>query len=81
MSTTAMVVIGLILLALVVAAIWLHMQRQTQHLRDQFGPEYQRAVEEAGGGHSAESELRAREARCESSVVVCCRRDKSPASP
>jgi len=60
MSTTAMVVIGLIVLLLVIAGIVLYMRERTQHLRERFGPEYGRAVEEAGGSHDAESQLRAR---------------------
>jgi len=48
-------------------AIWsVVRKRQSAHLRDQFGPEYGKAVETFGGPRSAERELAAREKRVKS---------------
>ena len=58
--------IALIVTAVVVAAIivWYAWTRsRSSHLRQQFGPEYGRAVEETGNRRRAESELAQREAR------------------
>lgn len=64
MTTTEMVVIGLIILVLIAVAIWLYVrQRRSEHLRARFGPEYHRAIEEVGGARRAETELQAREKR------------------
>ena len=40
-------------------------QRRTRQLREQYGPEYDRAVDEAASQHKAESELRGRSKRHE----------------
>jgi len=50
---------------LIVAGIvfWLYTQRRSRHLRDHFGPEYDRAVAETGSRRQAESELAHREQR------------------
>ena len=63
MSTTELIIVGLVVVALALAAIALHRRSQSQHLRKQFGPEYGRAIEAAGGRPDAEHQLRAREER------------------
>jgi cytoskeletal protein RodZ len=58
--------IALIVLALLVAlgVAWIGSRRQrTQRLTEQYGPEYQRAVEAAGDPRAAERELEARSQR------------------
>lgn len=58
--------IVLILVALVVGAgaAWFFTQRQkSQRLRERFGPEYQRSVEEHGDPRRAEKELERRQER------------------
>jgi hypothetical protein len=60
------VVIVLVILLIIVAGIafWMYRQkRQTEELRDRFGPEYERAVSSEGDRSRAEAELRAREER------------------
>jgi len=57
-----------IAIIVVVAAVlgigWsLYVQRRRQHLRDHFGPEYDRAVTEIGNQREAEAELAQRENR------------------
>ncbi|MEU9414457.1 hypothetical protein [Streptomyces sp. NPDC051000] len=62
MSTTTLVAIiaALVLIALI-AGVWAFSRRR--HLRQQFGPEYDRTVEAEGGRMAADRELRAREQR------------------
>jgi len=54
-----------VVLIVAVGAIvaWVVMQQRTQRLRQRFGPEYTRAVDEFGGQTKAESELAKREQR------------------
>ena len=59
--TEVLIVVIVVLLA-VVAALAYQRQRSTQ-LREGFGPEYDRAVEEHGDQRAAESELRERRER------------------
>ncbi|OKK17579.1 hypothetical protein AMK16_22555 [Streptomyces sp. CB00455] len=54
------VVAAVVLIALAVA---LRMAARRRHLRSQFGPEYDRTVDEQGGRRAAERDLRAREQR------------------
>ena len=54
----------LAVVAIVAVAAWLLMsRRRSEHLKDRFGPEYERQVEEAGSRSKAESDLAAREKR------------------
>ena len=60
------IVIVLAVLVVVAFAVWAAMQsRRRARLREGFGPEYERAVEEAGSRRHAESELEQREKRRE----------------
>jgi hypothetical protein len=58
-------IIAVVLIVAVAALVaWLVMQRQrTQRLRQRFGPEYTRTVNEFGGRTKAEAELTKREQR------------------
>ncbi|MEW2582270.1 hypothetical protein [Streptomyces virginiae] len=64
MSTTTLVVViviaAVVVLALI-ATLWLSARRR--HLRERFGPEYERTVQEEGSAMAAERALRAREQR------------------
>jgi len=58
------IVIAVIIIAAIGVAIFRQGQkRRSERLREQFGPEYDRAVEQKDDRRSAESELRAREKR------------------
>jgi hypothetical protein len=60
------VVIVLAVVVLAGVAAWVVLgKRRTQHLREQFGPEYRRTVAERGDRRDAETELRERERRRE----------------
>jgi hypothetical protein len=50
---------------LIVAAVgwWIYNQSRSRHLRNHFGPEYDRAIAETGSRREAEFELAQREAR------------------
>jgi hypothetical protein len=66
MPTWAVVVIVLAVVVLAGVAAWVVLgKRRTQHLREQFGPEYRRTVAERGDQRDAETELRERERRRE----------------
>ncbi|MFJ4777640.1 hypothetical protein [Streptomyces sp. NPDC088762] len=61
-NTLIAVIAAAVVVVIVLSAIlWLLARRR--HLRDRFGPEYERAVEEKGGTLAAERELHAREER------------------
>jgi hypothetical protein len=64
MDNNTLMIIGVIVAVLVIAAIvvgWIRYR--TERLRSRFGPEYVRAVEDAGGQRQAEAALQARTAR------------------
>ena len=48
MTTTQIAMISIIVIALIALAVVLYLYNRTKKLRAQFGPEYNRAVEEAG---------------------------------
>lgn len=62
---TNTLILAVVLIALLAAIVaWVVIQRQrSQRLRQRFGPEYGRAVNELGGRTKAEAELRKREQR------------------
>lgn len=57
----AIIVVAAVVLIALVVGLWLMSRRR--HLQQQFGPEYDRAVEAEGGRLAAERELRDREQR------------------
>ena len=66
MSTTTAIVLIIIAIVIVILTIGLFLlwqRRRTEKLRDQFGPEYKRAVDRYGDQRKAEAELTAREKR------------------
>lgn len=63
-ETAVVVIVALLVVGAVVAFLW-KQQRRTHDLRDRFGPEYDRAIDERGGRSKAEAELRRRERRVE----------------
>jgi len=69
--------IGLIVLAVIIAVGFMYMRkRRRDSLRERFGGEYDRTVEQAGGAHRAETILHEREKRVERFDI----RPLSPAS-
>lgn len=66
MSQTVWIVAAVIIVAaLMLAAIFWSRRRRSEHLRERFGPEYDRAVDARGDRAKAEAELAQREKRVE----------------
>src|SRR6185503_21125718 len=67
MSTTTAIVLAVIVLIVLAAAAFLYFRdRRSKQLRSRFGPEYSRALEEAGDRQKAEAWLQRREKRVHS---------------
>ena len=66
MQPEIIVLIILAAVVLIAVAIVLAVRHRSERLRERFGPEYDRTVEQAGGRRSAESELAARQRRVDS---------------
>ena len=63
-----LIVLAVAVIAVIAAITWLHRRRRraaTAGLRQRFGPEYQRAVQQHGSERKAESKLADREKRVE----------------
>jgi hypothetical protein len=70
-SWVAIAAVVVILLALaVIVAISINRRRRTERLKKHFGPEYERAVDEAGDQHAAEKELVARQRKRQKLDIV-----------
>lgn len=64
MNQTAWIVVAVVIVAaLIVAGLLWSRRRRSEHLRDRFGREYDRAVKDKGGEAKAEAELLEREKR------------------
>jgi len=63
MTGTAVAIIIVVVVVLAVLAVVGRAQMRRRHLQQQFGPEYARAVEDAGSRREAEQELAERERR------------------
>jgi FtsZ-interacting cell division protein ZipA len=59
------IVVAVVVIVAIIIGYQLARQRRTTQLREQYGPEYDRAVDLADSQHEAESELRARSKRHE----------------
>ena len=60
------IIVEVVVVAVVLAILAVYMQQRSRaKLRDKFGPEYDRAVEESGGRRKAEAELHDRAKRVE----------------
>lgn len=65
MDKTTLIIIAAVVAVLIVAGIFLMQRRRTEQLQSRFGPEYDRALREAGDKRKAEAELQDREKRVE----------------
>jgi FtsZ-interacting cell division protein ZipA len=61
----AIVVAVVVIVAIVIVGYQMARKRRTAQLREQYGPEYDRAIDQAESQHEAESELRGRSKRHE----------------
>src|SRR5882757_1192542 len=66
MDQRTMIIIGLVAIAIVViVALLVERKRRSDHLKQQFGPEYDRAIKQHGDARHAEPVLLEREKRVE----------------
>jgi FtsZ-interacting cell division protein ZipA len=66
MNQTTVIVLVVVVALIILFGVWMWSRnRRSAELRDRFGPEYGRAVEEYGDRSRAESELEARRQRVE----------------
>jgi hypothetical protein len=65
------VVAVVVIVAIVIVGYQMARQRRTRRLREQYGPEYDRAVNLANSRYEAESELRGRSKRHEQNFERC----------
>ena len=70
MDTNTVIIIIVALAVVAVAAYVLLKRQRTSKLRDRFGPEYERAIEETGGRSKAETALHDREKRVEAFAIT-----------
>ncbi len=71
MNTAAIVIIAVIIIVAVAALGWRYSRRRrTQHLRERFGPEYDRVVREEGNARRAEGVLEWRTKKREKLRIV-----------
>lgn len=63
MSTTAWVIIVIVVAAILIVGAWLWSRARRRNLQQRFGPEYERQVAQQGKRSAAERELREREQR------------------
>ena len=66
------VVAVVVIVAIVIVGYQMARKRRTTQLREQYGPEYDRAVDQADSQHEAESELRGRAKRHEQLELRTC---------
>ena len=62
-TTVVVLIVVIVVIALAVGAVVLARQRRSQRLREHYGEEYERSVEETGDRKSAEAALTERESR------------------
>ena len=70
-TQTWIILAGVLVLVLIALAAWFGYRRKQSHrLKERFGPEYSRSVDDLGSRSKAESELKAREKRVEHFNIV-----------
>lgn len=70
-TQTWIILVGIVVLALIALAAWFfYHKKQSHRLKEHFGPEYGRSVDELGSRKKAESELKAREKRVEHFNII-----------
>jgi len=65
MDLATIIVIAVAVVAIAAIGVYAWQRRQSRALVERYGPEYQRAVSQAGSRHGGEAELRRREERLE----------------
>lgn len=65
MSQPLLIAIIAVIVVLAIVAVFVSRRRRSEHLKDRFGPEYDRALDRTGDRSKAEAELANREKRVE----------------
>lgn len=70
-TQTLMILAGIVVLALIALAAWsIYQKKQSHRLKERFGPEYGKSVDDLGSRSKAETELKAREKRVEHLDII-----------
>lgn len=69
-AVIGIVIVVLFLVVAALAVLWMMGRRRSGALREQFGPEYERTIEEAGSRRRAEADLRERQKRVDELDIV-----------
>jgi len=70
-TQTWIIIAGIVVLVLMALAAWsIYQKKQSQRLKERFGPEYGRSVDDLGSQTKAETELKAREKRVEHLTII-----------
>lgn len=70
-TQTWIILAGVVVLVVIALAAWIfYHKKQSHRLKEHFGPEYGRSVDELGSRKKAESELKAREKRVEHFNII-----------
>ena len=71
MNTQTLIIVAIVAVLLIATGAYLvYQKKQSQRLKQRFGPEYGAVVEELGSGAKAEAELKKREKRVERLAIV-----------
>ena len=69
-TQTWIMLAGVVLLVIALAALIIYKKKQSHRLHERFGQEYDRSVDDLGSRTKAESELKAREKRVEHLTIL-----------
>jgi hypothetical protein len=70
-TQTWIILAGVAILVVIALAVWfIHKKKQTHRLKERFGAEYGRSVDDLGSRTKAEAELKAREKRVEGLTII-----------
>jgi FtsZ-interacting cell division protein ZipA len=70
-TQTLIILAGIVVLALIALAAWsIYQKKQSHRLKERFGQEYGRSVDDLGSRTKAETELKAREQRVEHLTII-----------
>jgi len=70
-TQTWIIIAGVAIIVVIALVVWsIHQKKQSHRLKERFGPEYGRSVDDLGSRTKAESELKAREKRVDGLTII-----------